>query len=108
MNQQAQYQNNLIRLAIVVLIVVVVSISLGAKTNSINSSRLEYKVINVGSFAFTQQAMSQVKHKDLEHFPEIQAAQVKTIENTLNDLGKEGWELAEADSQYYIFKRRIK
>jgi hypothetical protein len=85
-------------LALVVFIALALCFSLGAKSNSSQVTRFEYKVIS--HRILTTETLNQGQRR----FPEARA---EAIEMTLNNLGKEGWELQDMNESFYILKRKL-
>ena len=83
--------------ALVVSIVLVLCFSISAKSGDSQAAGLEYKVI---SKAGVLKTFSQAERRNPEYLGEA-------IETILNNLGKEGWELQEANESLFILKRKL-
>jgi hypothetical protein len=97
------YQNSTPRktvtgLALVVFIALALCFSLGAKSNSGQVIAFEYKVISQRVLAM------QTLNQGQKRYPDAQSA---LVEMTLNNLGKEGWELLEMTESLLILKRKF-
>jgi hypothetical protein len=97
MYRNPTHYKTLTSLALVASIVLVLCFSLSAKSDNSQATGLEYKVI---SRAGTMKTLNQA---DLRR-PEALAEAIETI---LNNLGKEGWELLEANESLLILKRKL-
>ncbi len=126
MNRLPLHQKNLTAAGISALIVVVLLVSLGAKPRMQSSPNYEYKVLNQTKLIHQAQqhhtkliheAIMQAKQAPQNHeqiidmFSQMSTvldSQAKKIEDTLNKLGSEGWELAGITEALYILKRPVK
>lgn len=109
MNHSFKYSWILTRIAVAAVVVIVLCISLGAKANRGNPIQFEYKILN--QLSFGQKIMSQVQQQSQAQNSSLQmhtymTTHSKVLEETLNELGKEGWELSIMSESGYIFKRR--
>ena len=94
MNRLPLHQKNLTAAGISALIVVVLFVSLGAKPRMQSSPNYEYKVFSQPKLTYEAVVLDD--------------SQAKKIEDTLNKLGSEGWELAGTTEALYILKRPVK
>ena len=136
MNRLPLHQKNLTAAGISALIVVVLFVSLGAKPRMQSSPNYEYKVLNQTKLSYEELMRAQQYQTKLIHEAVMQAqqqaqqeapqnhmqivdmfsqisstmldSQAKKIEDTLNKLGSEGWELAGITEALYILKRPVK
>ena len=130
MNRLPLHQKNLTAAGISALIVVVLFVSLGAKPRMQSSPNYEYKVLNQTKLSYEELMQAQQHQTKLIHEAVMQAkqapqnhkqiidmfsqmstvldSQAKKIEDTLNKLGSEGWELAGITEAHYILKRPVK
>jgi len=127
MNRLPLHQKNLTAAGISALIVVVLFVSLGAKPRMQSSPNYEYKVLNQTKLMHeAQQHQTKLIHEAImqvqQQAPQNQKqivdmfslmstmldSQAKKIEDTLNKLGSEGWELAGITEALYILKRPVK
>ena len=131
MNRLPLHQKNLTAAGISALIVVVLFVSLGAKPRMQSSPNYEYKVLNQTKLTYEELMQAQQHQTKLIHETIMQArqqapqnhkqivdmvfqmstmldSQAKKIEDTLNKLGSEGWELAGITEALYILKRPVK
>ena len=130
MNRLPLHQKNLTAAGISALIVVVLFVSLGAKPRMQSSPNYEYKVLNQTKLSYEELMQAQQHQTKLIHEAVMQAkqapqnhkkiidmfsqmstvldSQAKKIEDTLNKLGSEGWELAGITEALYILKRPVK
>ena len=131
MNRLPLHQKNLTAAGISALIVVVLFVSLGAKPRMQSSPNYEYKVLNQTKLSYEELMQAQQHQIKLIHEAIMQAqqqapqnrkqivdvlsqmstmldSQAKKIEDTLNKLGSEGWELAGITEALYILKRPVK
>ena len=100
MNRLPLHQKNLTAAGISTLIVVVLFVSLGAKLRMQSSPNYEYKVLNQPKLTY-EAVVSQISTV-------LGDSQAKKIEDTLNKLSSEGWELAGITEALYILKRPVK
>ena len=132
MNRLPLHQKNLTAAGISALIVVVLFVSLGAKPRMQSSPNYEYKVLNQTKLTYEELMQAQQHQTKIIHEAFMQArqqapqnpnqivdnlsqistllddSQAKKIEDTLNKLGSEGWELAGITEAHYILKRPVK
>ncbi len=116
MNRLPLHQKNLTAAGISALIVVVLFVSLGAKPRMQSSPNYEYKVLNQTKLIHealmqAQQQAPQNQKQIVDMFSQMSTMldlQAKKIEDTLNKLGSEGWELAGITEALYILKRPVK
>ena len=126
MNRLPLHQKNLTAAGISALVIVVLFASLGAKPRMQSSPNYEYKVLS--QTKLNHEALMQVQQHQTKLIQEISQkqnqtaekvsqfpvklsqirpdAQAKKIEDTLNKLGSEGWELAGITEDVYILKRQ--
>ena len=117
MNRLPLHQKNLTAAGISALIVVVLFVSLGAKPRMQSSPNYEYKVLSQTKLIHealmqAQQQAPQNQKKIVDIISQMSTmlddSQAKKIEDTLNKLGSEGWELAGITEALYILKRPVK
>ncbi len=129
MNRLSLHQKNLTAAGISALIVVVLFVSLGAKARMQSSPNYEYKVlshtklnheaqqhqarlIREAAMQAQPQAPQNVEQVADTFFSQMSTivldGPAKEIEDTLNKLGSEGWELAGITEALYILKRPVK
>jgi hypothetical protein len=97
MSRNLTHYKTVTSLALVVSIVLAVCFSLSAKSNNSPPIGIEYKVI---SKAGTMKTLNEAERRDPEALAEV-------IETRLNNLSKEGWELAEVNESLLILKRKL-
>ena len=103
--------------AAVMIALAIVCVSMGAAPDGNKSATFEYKVVSSSTLVqeIAIKAM-QLRHEqqgtrspkaaiDPPSDSELASKVVQKIENTLNELGAEGWELAGVTDSFYILKR---